>query len=126
MSAPRVRVAGPLQRSFATIPSGGGMAVQAGQGVAASRTTSGAEASFTTTTVTLPASAKPTKAIVAVSASSCQVQATSVGKRFFSALVTPNQPAEIDISALPPGTTVDIQTEGNAVQVIGIVVGYTD
>lgn len=126
MATPRVRLAGGTSGRLDNVPSGGGMAVQAGQGVSATRTTSGSESSFTTTTLTLPASAKPTKAIIAVSASSAQYQSTSIGKRFFSGLVTPNQPGEVDLSGLPPGTTVDIQTEGNAVQVISIVVGYRD
>lgn len=116
----------PMIRSFSTVPQGGRSAVSAGQGVTFSRTATGAEASFTTTTVTLPASAKPTKVVVAVSTSSAQVQVTSVGKRVFAGVVTPNQPAEIDISALPPGTSVDVQTEANAAQVISGVVGYTD
>src|SRR5579859_3736293 len=79
------------------------------QGVPFSRTAAGAEASFTTSTVTLPASAKPTFVQVAVSASSAQVQVVSVGKRFWAGVVTTNLPLYIDISGLPPGTTVDVQ-----------------
>ncbi len=112
--------------SFSESPSGGSSAVRAGQGVVFSRTPTGSESSFTTTTVSLPASAKPTNVVVAVSTSSAQVQVTSVGKRLFSGVVTPQLPAEIDISALPPGTSVDVQTEGNAAQVISGVVGYRD
>lgn len=121
-----VSLGGQGRGTFSGSPKGGSSAVVAGQGVPFSRTAAGAEGSFTTTTVTLPASAKPTKVVVGVSTSSAQVQVVSVGKRFFAGVVTPNLPLEVDISALPPGTSVDVQTEANAALVISGVVGYTD
>ena len=97
------------------------------QGVVASRTATGAESSFTTTTVTLPVSGKPTTVQVSISASSAQVQVSTVGGRFVAGVVMAGQKnLEVDISALPPGTSVAVQTEANAAAVIGIVVGYSD
>jgi hypothetical protein len=97
------------------------------QGVPASRTASGAEGSFTTTTINLPVSGKPTTVAVSMSAGSAQVQIATAGSRFAAGVVMANNPPlTIDISGLPPGTSVAVQTEANAAGVIGIVVYYSD
>jgi hypothetical protein len=97
------------------------------QGVPATRTAAGAEGSFTTTTVTLPVSAQPTTIAVSISAASAQVQVATAGSRVSAGVVMANNPPLIlDVTGLPPGTSVAVQTEANAAAVIGIVANYTD
>jgi hypothetical protein len=97
------------------------------QGVPASRTASGAEGSFTTTTVNLPVSGKPTTVAVSISAASAQVQVATAGSRVAAGVVMANNPPlTIDVSGLPPGTSVAVQTQANGAAVIGIVVYYSD
>jgi hypothetical protein len=97
------------------------------QGVPASRTASGAEGSFTTTTVQLPVSGRPTSVAVSISAASAQVQVPTAGSRVAAGVVMANNPPlTLDVSGLPPGTSVGVQTEANGAAVIGIVVYYSD
>ena len=110
------------------VPASAGPSFNSGaQGVPASRTATGAEASFTTTTVNLPVSGKPTTVVVSISAASAQVQVATAGSRVSAGVVMAGQQnLVLDVSGLPPGTSVGVQTEANAAAVIGIVVNYTD
>lgn len=85
--------------------------IRGGRGVSFSRTSGGAaESAFTTTTVTLPQNAVP-KGVILVCGTQALVQITASGKQFFSGVVTPNVPLKIPLTALPAGTSVDVQTE---------------
>ena len=105
---------------------GGGLnaPLTGGQSVPTSRTATGAETSFTTTTVTLPKSGKPTKVQVTISAGSVLVQVATAGNYTNAGVATVNSPISIDLSAVPEQTSVDIQTQAGGAGVIGIVVGF--
>jgi hypothetical protein len=95
------------------------------QGVSASRTATGAESSFTTTTVTFPKSARPTTVIVTVSASAVQVNVPTLGAYVVAGVATLNtDPLVLDVSMLPEATSIGIQTQAAAAQVIVMVANY--
>jgi hypothetical protein len=97
------------------------------EGVAAYRTASGTEASFTDTSVSLPASAQPTFAEVSISAASALAQVQTRGARVAPRVVqAANPPIQIDLSMLPRGSAVVVSTEAAAAGTIGIVVHYKD
>jgi hypothetical protein len=94
------------------------------QAVPATRTATGAESSFTTTTVTLPKSGKPGSATVTISAGSVLVQVGTMGNYTAAGVATVNAPVVIDLSMIDEQTSVDIQTEAGGAGVIGIVVSF--
>lgn len=95
------------------------------QGVPATRTAAGAEGSFTTTTVTLPKSGRPTTVTISISASSAMVQVATLGGYFVAGTVqAANPPLVLDLSLLPESTSVAVQTQASAAAVIGIVVNF--
>lgn len=95
------------------------------QGVPATRTSAGAEGSFTTTTITLPKSGRPTTVTVSISTASCLVQVSTVGGYFVAGVVqAANPPLVLDVSFLPESTTVAVQTQASAAAVIGMVANF--
>ena len=116
------------QRGSLGVPAAAAPSLNEGaQGVPATRTAVGVEASFTTTTVTLPVSAKPTTVTVSISAASALVQVSTAGSRVSAGVVmASNPPLVLDVSGLPPGTSVAVQTQASAAAVVGITANYTD
>jgi hypothetical protein len=95
------------------------------QGVPATRTATGTEGSFTTTTITLPKSGKPTSVQVSISAGSALVQVATIGGYFVAGVVqAANPPLTIDVSMLPEATTMSVQTQASGASVIGIVANF--
>ena len=106
-------------------PALGGGSVVGGQSVPFSRSSSGSEGSFTTTTVTLPKSGKPTTLLVTFTTGVVLVQVVTVGSYTVSGVATAQVPLTLDISFLAEQTSVGVQTEvpGAAATVAGSV-GY--
>jgi len=95
------------------------------QGVPATRSPTGAETSFTTTTITLPKSGKPTSVQVSISAGSALVQVATIGGYFVAGVVqAANPPLTIDVSMLPETTSMAVQTQASGAAVIGIVANF--
>jgi len=95
------------------------------QGVPATRTAAGAEGAFTTTTVTLPKSGRPTTVQISISASSAMVQIPTLGNYFVAGLVmAANPPLVLDVSMLPETTSVGVQSQAAAAAVLGFVVNF--
>ncbi len=95
------------------------------QGVPATRSPTGVEATFTTTTITLPKSGRPTTVSVAISAGSALVQVASIGGYFVAGVVqAANPPLVLDVSFLPESTTVAVETQAAQACVLGIVANF--
>jgi len=95
------------------------------QGVPATRSPTGTETSFTTTTITLPKSGKPTSVQVSISAGSALVQVSTIGGYFVAGVVqAANPPLTIDVSMLPEATSMAVQTQASGASVIGIVANF--
>lgn len=98
---------------------------QGAQGVPATRTASGAEGSFTTTTITFPKSGKPTTVSVSISTASAMVQVPTIGGYFVAGLVqAANPPLVLDVSALPESTSIAVQSQASAAAVIGFIANF--
>jgi len=75
-----------------------------------SRTASTTDASFASTTVTLPRSTKPIGVALSTTAA-CLVRVQGNGQEFFARAVSPNIPAYIVLDTYPPSLTVVIQSK---------------
>lgn len=98
--------------SRGTYSHGGAGATDAlgGLGVPFSRSPTAADSSFVTTSVALPGSYKPNRLKVTVSTGSVQVQVQLDAIRVLAGIATVNAPLDLDISPLPKGSTVPVQT----------------
>lgn len=95
------------------------------QGVTGTRSPVGAEGSFTTTTITLPKSGRPTTVTVSISTGSALVQVASIGGYAVAGVVqAANPPLVLDVSFLPESTTVAVQTQAAQACVLGIVANF--
>jgi len=95
------------------------------QGVPGTRSPSGSEASFTTTTITLPKSGRPTTVVTSISTGSALVQVASIGGYFVAGVVqAANPPLVLDVSFLPESTSVAVQSEAAQACVLGFVANF--
>lgn len=95
------------------------------QGVPGTRSPSGAEGSFTTTTLTLPKSGRPTTVTISISTGSALVQIATLGGYFVAGVVqAANPPLVLDVSLLPESTSVAVQSQAAQACVLGFVANF--
>jgi hypothetical protein len=83
-----------------------------------SRTTTTADASFATITVTLPRSSKPIGMLVSVSTGIALVQVQGNGVELYGGSVSQNLPLQLNLPGFPETTSVNVQVEQLAVSTI--------
>lgn len=93
-------------------------------GVGAARTSTAAETSYTSTSISFPKSAKLKSLKVSAQSAAFLVQITAVGQENKAMLAVPNVETSMDLTGYPDSTSLSVSTEAQGVGTVAMVAEY--